>query len=380
MRCLPRNSFAAAVRLAPILLAFAAAAQQPPPVEELLRHAIELHQKGDIAAAIPEYRAYLKRVPGNAMARSNLGAALAGAGQYEEAIVEYNKALEVQPGNASVRLNLSLAYYKAAKISEAAAELERITAGEPANRRAVLLLADCDLRLGENKKVIEILTPLERQSPDDKALIYMLGTALIRDHQADRGQVLIDRILRDGDSAEARLLMGATKLSVQDYAGALADFKRAVELNPSLPDLYSYYGMALAATGDTPNAETAFRKELETNPNDYTSNLQLGILLTQEDQHTEARERFGHALAVRPGDASARYQLAALDLQDGRTEIARTELEKLTHEIPQFVEAHVSLATAYYREKRKQDGDKERAIVLRLNAEKQAAEPGARAR
>jgi Tfp pilus assembly protein PilF len=83
---------------------------------------------------------------------------------------------------------------------------------------------------------------------------------------------------------------------------------------------------------------------------------------------------------VRPGDAAVRYQLATLDLQEGQTEEARTELEKLTREIPQFVEAHVSLATAYYRLKRKEDGDKERATVLRLNAEKQADEPGAKAK
>ena len=42
---------------------------------------------------------------------------------------------------------------------------------------------------------------------------------------------------------------------------------------------------------------------------------------------------------------------------------------------PHFVEAHVSLATVYYRLKRKEDGDRERAIVLKLNAEK----PGSRA-
>jgi hypothetical protein len=36
----------------------------------------------------------------------------------------------------------------------------------------------------------------------------------------------------------------------------------------------------------------------------------------------------------------------------------------------------VSLATAYYREKRKADGDRERAIVEKLNAEKQANEKG----
>ena len=75
--------------------------------------------------------------------------------------------------------------------------------------RPSFLLADCELRLGENKKVIELLAPLEKESPDDKALIYLLGTALIRDKQPARGQVLVDRILRDGDSAEARLLMGS---------------------------------------------------------------------------------------------------------------------------------------------------------------------------
>ena len=62
----------------------------------------------------------------------------------------------------------------------------------------------------------------------------------------------------------------------------------------------------------------------------------------------------------------------------GKIEEARMALERLTKESPQFVEAHVSLATVYYRLKRKEDGDRERAIVLKLNAEKQAAEPGAK--
>jgi tetratricopeptide (TPR) repeat protein len=353
------------------------APQQPPAVEQVLRHAIALHQAGDFAAAIPEYRAYLKQVPDNFMARSNLGAALSHAGLYEEAIVEYKKALELQPHNAPVRLNLALAYYKASEISNAAPELARVVAEQPSNRQAIFLLADCDLRLGENKEVIELLSPLEQQSPDDKALIYLLGTALIRDQQTARGQLLVDRILRDGDSAEARLLMGTTKMSVHDFAGALPDLKKAVELNPQLPDVYSYYGMALASTGDTPGAAVAFRKELESNPNDYTANMQLGVLLKQDQYYGEAQRCFERALRVRPGDATVRYQLATLDLLQGRTEHALTVLETLTQEIPAFVAAHVSLATAYYRLKRKDEGDKERAIVLRLNAEKQATEPGA---
>ncbi len=354
--------------------------QQTAATEEILRHAVELHQKGEVAAAIPEYRAYLKQVPDNPIALSNLGAALAHAGLYEEAIVEYKHALKLQPGNVRVRLNLALAYYKASEISSAAEEAERVLASQPTDRQAIFLLADCDLRLGENKKVIDLLTPLESQMAGDNGFNYMLGTALIRDKQTGRGQLLVDRILRVGDSAEARLMMGESKMSIADFKGALEDFQKAVELNAKLPDVYSYYGMALAATGDTPQAAVAFRKELDSNPNDYTSNVQLGILLKQDEDYAGSRHCFEQALAVRPRDGAARYQLATLDLQSGAIEKARTELESLTKEIPHFVEAHVSLATVYYRLKRREDGDKERAIVLELNAKSQAAQPGATAK
>jgi tetratricopeptide (TPR) repeat protein len=353
-------------------------AQQPPSSDALLRGAIELHQAGDIPGAIAGYRAYLKQEPQSVMARSNLGAALSKSGQYEDAIVEYKQALDLEPRNLPIRVNLALSYYKTSQISAAAEELEKAVQQQPSNRQAVFLLADCDLRLGENKKVIELLAPLEKESPNDKALIYLLGTALIRDNQAARGQLVVDRILREGESAEARLLLGTTKMNAQEFAEALVDLKKAAELNPQLPDVFSYYGLALLSTGDMAAAATAFRKELESNPNDFVSNLQLGVIFKQDQQYDDARSSFDRALRVRPGDPGVRYQLATLELMVGNIEQACSKLEEIIKETPHFVEAHVSLATVYYRLKRKEDGDRERATVLKLNAESQAAQPGAK--
>jgi tetratricopeptide (TPR) repeat protein len=352
-----------------------AAAQSP---ETQLRQAIDLHQAGNIPAAIDAYRDYLKVDPKSVMARSNLGAALSRIGRYEEAIVEYKQALQLDPRNLPVRLNLGLAYFKTYQLSEAAAQFAAVAQQQPSNRQAVFLLADCRLRLGENKKVIELLSPLEKNSPDDKALVYLLGTALIRDNQPARGQVLVNRILREGESAEAHLLLGTTKMNAQEFAEALVDLRKAVELNPQLPDVYSYYGLALLTTGDMAAAAEAFRKELESNPNDVVSNLQLGVIFKQDQRYDEARRSFDHALRARPGDPGVRYQLATLDLATGNVEKACAQLEQLVKETPQFVEAHVSLATVYYRLKRKEDGDRERAIVLKLNAASQAAQPGAK--
>ena len=343
--------------------------------DAVLRHALQLHQSGDLTGAISEYRAYLNQVPDNAMARSNLGAALSRAGNYEDAIVEYKKALEQQPGNLPIRMNLALAYYMAAKIPPAATDLEGVVADRPADRQPVLLLSDCYLRLGENRKAVDLLTPLQQQTPDDKALDYMLGTALIRDGQTARGELLVDRILRDGDSAEAHLLMGESKLSANDFAGALEEFQKALAIDPQLPSLNGYYGTALADTGDVPGAEAAFRKELAADPNDYVANFQLGKLLEGDGNYAESRRCFERALAQRPHDRGARYQLALVDLETGQAEQARAALESLVGENPQDVDAHVSLATAYYRLKRKQEGNKQRAIVLELNAARRASAP-----
>ena len=46
---------------------------------------------------------------------------------------------------------------------------------------------------------------------------------------------------------------------------------------------------------------------------------------------------------------------------------------------PTFTEAYVLLATVYYRLQRREDGDRVRGIIERLNAEAQAQQPGSRA-
>ena len=116
------------------------------------------------------------------------------------------------------------------------------------------------------------------------------GTVVAHGHEHEQllGQVIIDRILRNGDSAEARMLLGVTKLNVHDYPAALTDLAKAVELNPNLPDVYAFYGQALQATGDPGAATGAYRKALAANPNNFTANLELGVLLKDDQKLDEA--------------------------------------------------------------------------------------------
>ena len=72
------------------------------------------------------------------------------------------------------------------RIDDAVRELTKVHAEDPANSQATLLLADCYLRMGQNKDVIRVLEPEERKHPDDLAIAYLLGTAYIRDKQVER--------------------------------------------------------------------------------------------------------------------------------------------------------------------------------------------------
>lgn len=350
-------------------------------VEIAFEEATRLHQSGDLEGAIRGYQAILAKHPERGDVRSNLGAAYARLGRYEEAITQYKQALARDQRNQTIRYNLALAYYKAAFFAEAAGELAPLITSMPKNQpewlSAVLLLADCQVRLGEYKQVIELLSPLEETYANNRAFAYLFGNALISDNQIARGQVLIDRVFRGEESAEAHLLIGSILLTADDKHGAIKEFERALELNPKLPGLQAWYGRALMRLGDGEKAISLFKRELADNPQDFDANLYLGILLKRDKLMDEAFAHLSRATRLRPRDSYARYHLGALYVMQGKPGEALLLLEAVAKEYPDFVEGRVLLASIYYRLNRKADGDREQAIVQKLNAERQAKQPGA---
>ena len=332
----------------------------------------------DPEGAIKGYRQYLEAHPDAVEARSNLGAALARVGRYDEAIAEYDRALAKSPDNPALLLNLGLAYYKTGRPAEAAARFERAVSLAPQFKDQVtLLLASCYNGLGRYKEAIGLLAPLEKEKSADEAFDYLYGTALIGDGQNSSGAAVIDRILSRGESAEARLLRGTLKLGTHDYDGALADIEKSIALNDRLPGAHARLGELLLAKGETERGRTAFAQELALDADEFTSNLNMGVLAKQDQEYAEARRYFERALKARPNDAGVRYQMANVDLATGNPEAARKALEVLVGESPDFAEAHATLATVYYRLERRADGDRERGIAQKLMDRQDAPQAGA---
>src|SRR5215469_3520035 len=247
--------------------------------DSLYNDAGKAYQSGDVKRAIELYEQLVRMAPNSVQARTNLGVALAHEGRYSDAIAQYRDALKQDPESGPILLNLALAWYKQADFAKAAAEVELLRKKHSENKQALYLLADCYLRLGKYRATVQLLDPVYQSSPDDLAVDYALGTALIQDGQTKKGEIVIDRVLKHGNSAEANLLIGASQFEAGDFKKASETLNRALQANSNLPGGWTIYGRALIGSGDNEGAKSAFHRALDFDPNDFEANLRLGAML-----------------------------------------------------------------------------------------------------
>jgi tetratricopeptide (TPR) repeat protein len=182
--------------------------------------------------------------------------------------------------------------------------------------------------------------------------------------------------LQNGDSVEARFRRGTRLFESGDYPAAVKELARAIELNPRLPQLQRFYGLALLNTGDPVGAAAAFRRELAQNPDDYASNLGLGQILIVAKQYAEAMPFVRAALRGHPESVEARLAWGECLSGTGKLQEARERLEAVTLAIPDSLEAHRELLSVYTRLRMAPEAALERAEVSRLGQEVAAKEAG----
>ncbi len=324
------------IRISAGLVLAALLCAQTADVQTLVREAVAAQQAGDYAHAVDRYRAVLKIQPNDVATHVNLGVALVQLRKFDEALAEYKAADKLLPGDPRIGLDIALAYQKSGRVAEARDRFASLHAVSPQNNQVTMLLADSELQLGHDDRVVELLQPLAVQTPQDAGLAYMLGIALF-------GQ--------------------------QNYPAAVHQFSRAVSLNSHLPHLQSFYGQALLSTGDPTAAASAFRAELATDPGDFDSNLGLGQILTARKQNTEALPLLRRAIDSHPDSPTAKLVLAECLEALGRASEARPFAESL----PKSAEAAQTLARIYSDLQMPAQAARERRIAESLAA---AADPG----
>ena len=187
--------------------------------------------------------------PDSLQARSNLGAALARAGRYDEAIAEYDRALSKSPDNPALLLNLGLAYYKTGRPAEAAARFERAASLAPQFKEQVtLLLASCYNSLGK------IQGGGRPAGPDRERQVRRSGIRLSlwnRSHRRWPERQRRSRHQSHSQPGRFRRSLSAARHPRTDgrtiATARCADLEKAIALNPRLPGAHARLGELLLA-------------------------------------------------------------------------------------------------------------------------------------
>ena len=344
--------------------------------EAIFDRAMEEQQSGNYPAAIRDYEAVLKMLPGKLEARADLAVSLAHEGHYDEAIAQYRKVLVAAPNDPGLLTDLGLAYYKTGDCKDAVSEFELVAKIQQSDIKTTMLLGDCQVRLGQAAAASAMLLPLEPANAANPDFEFVLGTAMIQSgHQLDG----VDRLESVGASAHnpvAYMLAGSTLINLNRSARALTDLQAALQMNAKLAGIHTLLGMANDMNGDSAAAEPELREALKQNPEDFNANLYLGSILYKRRDMAEAKPYLDRALKANSSSPTAKYEMAMWKSTSGDYAGAAKDLEDLEKADPVWLEPHTELAVVYYRLHRQADGMKEREIVAKIKAQQQQVGPG----
>jgi len=130
-----------------------------------------------------------------------------------------------------------------------------------------------ELRTGDGvsaEATVERIQEIWRDSQSDTVdLLYNRAEAAITAENTDLAAALLDHAIGLTPSfAQAYALRGAVRLKLDDQSGSIADFTRAIELEPRQFEAAIALAEFALAGGDKRGAYSLFQKALEWNPHE----------------------------------------------------------------------------------------------------------------
>lgn len=262
--------------------------------------------KGDAAGARKALEEALKRDPKFLPATANLAALDLRDKKPEAAKKRFSDLLQIDAKNIAAMLALADLTERTASredrkkaADEALALLKKARETDKASVPANLALAAWYVRQDRAKEAIPQLQEALNANPNNVQLLDALGTAYLRTDQATVGMETLERILQARpNDAMLQLRMGQLKLSRNDIQGAMANFRKAAELQPKALEPKLAMAAAHVRAGrpeDARRVANALQAEAPKNPAGF---LLKGDIAMSEGKFADAAAEFRKALAL----------------------------------------------------------------------------------
>jgi len=366
-------------------------------------------RKGDVLKATEAYQQGLRLEPNNAPANQNYALLLMAQQQFREAVAPLKVLRLTDPGSLPARVALIECYLKTKMPDEAAQEIQAYLEQPTVPVNDQLKLAKVLLENNEPASAQAVLQTAVKTPPEFPEAHYDLGVLYLNKSQYENAVRELGRAVQLAPEeppysmrlAEALILwkhygtalefLNAVKtrfVSLSDYQyklglayyglhrfpEAIAQFDGILREQPNLALVHFFVGNSQFAVGNLEESVTHLRKAIELQPQNaaYYTALAQSLRRLSDDNTDEALANLEKALSLDGQDIQIKEELAlCLEKKHNYTR-AQSLLEQVIARDPQLVSAHVALAGIYYKQHKKAEGDRERAIVRRLQSEEQA--------
>lgn len=314
--------------------------------------------KGDATGARKAFELALERDPKSLGATSNLANLDLRERKPDDAKKRFVTLLEKDPKNIQAMLSIAQIIQRtAAKDDKKAREeiptwLKKAYETDKTSVAAVTALAGWMVGNDQVKDAIPLLQDALATRADDVQLLDALGTAYLRSDQETLGMQTLEKVLRaKPENAGLQMRMGQFKLSRNDTAGAMANFRRAAELEPKAIEPRAGIAAVLLRTGKAAEARqvaTTLQKEQPKNP---AGAVLEGDIAVAERKFGEAAGSYRKALALKE-ELPTRIKLHQVTAANGDQQDADAMLRTMLKNSPDNVALRAYAAESEMQRKR----------------------------
>ncbi len=416
------------------------AAEDTPTIKRLLSSSLDLLVKQQSHAANILLNQILLLDPEHGEAYFRLGQSHMQQRKVKEAVEYIKKSTQIDPDNVIYGLYLAKIYDRQGDLVKAQAEYQRlIDSGSTSDRMSEvemlysLTTGRILAQKNEMNAALLVFNGLLLDHPDNPQVLFNISNAYMVLNRFEEAEAIYTKLyelnsrnetvnfnlakiysksnrpvlamqhlknimdLNKGDdrqklaTVEYNIIRGRELLKINDWDGALAAYKIAVELDPTRTEAFFNISMAHLQMGNTQLAERGFLNVLRINPDDFLARLNLSQMYFNLDRIDESKEQllytiendktgqFSHQAKIRlnaihtlladkalesgniekslkeyskaldffSANVKASFNRGMIYIQKGDFPAAQLEFESVIRHEPENVQARINLANIY---------------------------------